>query len=64
MKIKDEIKITYRVTLNKDAIEEDFRIGFSVKDIIKELKRFGITERRYVMDYEVENVENIEESHG
>lgn len=59
MELKEEIKITYLVTLDTDDIWEALEDGSTVEDIMVDLKKYGIHDG-LVMDYEVDEVEAIE----
>ncbi len=60
MKIKSEITVSYKVTLNTDAIEDELKQGRidSLKDVEQDLKKQGI-KSAYVMDYEIDEVEDV-----
>ncbi len=58
MKIKDEIRVTYLITLDTDRIQDDLHDGYNLKDVMEELKLYG-HKSKYTCDYSVEEVENV-----
>lgn len=59
MKVKSQIKLIYRVTLDTDIIDEKEQNGYSGDEIMADLKKQGISSR-YVENAEVDEVEAIE----
>ena len=59
-KIKPEITITYKVTLNTDVIGKELGEGRidSLKDVKQDLERRGIGSG-YVSDFEIDEVEDV-----